>query len=306
MSEHVAKHPHDAAGADTPACWIGAIAALTSLGHRDLQHHIERHSTLFEDRPFDPALLSAISLCNAISTQGFPGRTREVANRTTLWAFGLDLAIDRAATTAQEVEEIVRQCRGVASGSPAASGNHLVAFLTEIQNEVAAAEDLMPSWRNELDRMLSAQLREWHWNTARKSGNRSRQPSFDEYLDNADSLMLTFIALTTWMADPDLQTHQHLDGLISASRSVQRVVRLLNDLATYERELEWGDLNALMLGPTRTDIENRIITLTEEARSRLRPLIQSQLLPAVYLNRLMEFNIGYYRTTDYWGDWSGP
>lgn len=87
----------------------------------------------------------------------------------------------------------------------------------------------------------------------------------------------------------------------AASRAVQRVVRLLNDLGTYERDVQWGDMNGLLLDRSRAEVEERIGELTSEARTLLHDVAEDVPELARYMERQMDFCAGFYGVTDFWG-----
>jgi hypothetical protein len=82
---------------------------------------------------------------------------------------------------------------------------------------------------------------------------------------------------------------------------VQRALRLLNDLATYERDVAWGDLNSLMLGLDRDEVSRRVGELVERCEEIIEPLSARFPDEATYLRRQLGYSVGYYGLTDYWG-----
>ncbi|GFJ91966.1 terpene synthase family protein [Phytohabitans rumicis] len=183
----------------------------------------------------------------------------------------------------------------------AGDGDDLTVFLADIRAELAAAEAfpvLGPVWRDELRRMLDAMVREHDW-----KAEGAALPSFAEYLDNADNLGFSFVFAAHWLFTSPPPADADIARVRAASRAVQRVIRLLNDLATYERDVRWGDLNALLLGPTRKEVSQRAEALAAEARDLVRALRDSQPALANYLERQMDFCVGFYGVTDYWGAW---
>jgi Terpene synthase family 2, C-terminal metal binding len=210
----------------------------------------------------------------------------------------------------------------------------LAHFLTAIRDELSAAPAypaLRAVWRDELERMLTAMAREWDWKAARAEG-RTGHPTFEEYLANADNLGFSFVFATHWISLQGTEstgssgsngaastgssgsdgaggrsaagspTSTEIADIRRASRQAQRVIRLLNDLGTYERDLAWGDLNALALGVTRADVEQRIGRLTAELRDLLDPVESRHPGLAAYMARQVDFCVGFYGITDYWGE----
>jgi hypothetical protein len=146
--------------------------------------------------------------------------------------------------------------------------------------------------------MLRSMALEWEWKSAGTAG----RPSFEDYLANADNFGSTFVNVSHWIFTGGPSWPEHLDALREASREVQRVLRLLNDLATYERDVTWGDLNALLLGVDRAAVTERIAALVERCRELLGPLYGPCPREAVYLERQIGYSTGFYGATDYWGE----
>ncbi|MFD0891332.1 terpene synthase family protein, partial [Streptosporangium algeriense] len=173
-------------------------------------------------------------------------------------------------------------------------------MLAGIRDELAASPAhpvLGPLWREELRRMLEAMLREARWKADKVT------PGFEDYLGNADNLGFSFAFASHWLytAGSGEGLGEILDEVAEASRSVQRVIRLINDLGTYERDVAWGDLNALLLGPERAEVERRVAELAARSRELITPLRDRAPELAGYLERQMDFCAGFYRVTDYWG-----
>lgn len=260
----------------------------------------EEYPALFSAKPFDGALFSTLALATAFSGPWLDHRQQRMANRATLWAFGLDWQVDYVATSEPEAAAIAERCTAVASGADPVPGDDLTAFLAAIRDELAGSDAyplLGPVWRDELGRTLAAMVREHQW-----KGEGVRRPSFEEYLDNADNLGFSFVILAHWIHTDPAPSGVDIEDVRMASWLVQCVIRLLNDLATYDRDVQWGDLNALLLGPDRTDVARHVERLAADARVRISHLRDRQPALADYLERQMEFCVGFYGVADFWGE----
>jgi Terpene synthase family 2, C-terminal metal binding len=274
----------------------GRICAVAGKSQREMREWAAAYPGLYDVKVFDPALFSTLALAAAFSGPWFTGDQLRMANRVCLWCFGLDWLIDHVATSSAEVRGIVRRVRAVADGGPAVPGDDLTLFLADIRDELgtaAAFPALRDVWRDEFQRMLDAMVLEWEWKMGTK-------PTFDEYLANADNLGFSFVLTAHWISTGEPGESPAAEVRVAAG-AVQKVIRLLNDLGTYERDLKWGDLNGLMLGVGREDIDRRIAELTTSARELLRPLQTTRPLLAHYMERQMDFCAGFYGVTDYWG-----
>ncbi|WP_184548104.1 terpene synthase family protein [Streptosporangium becharense] len=284
-------------GGRPTAAECGAICAGAGRAQRDMREWAETYPGLFSARPFDAALYSTLSLAMAFSGPWFTAGQLRMANKTSLWAFGLDWLVDYAATSRQEVGDIARRCLEVAAGGPPSPGDDLTRMLADIRDELScspAFPELGPVWRDELRRMLDGMLVEWDWRSEKAA------PTFEEYLGNADNLGFSFAFTAHWIHVTGHGPVTDVERMREAGRAVQRVIRLLNDLGTYERDVVWGDLNVLLLGDDRAAVERRITELTAHARGLLASLDTHPEL-AGYMERQMDFCAGFYRVGDYWG-----
>ncbi|MEU2718565.1 terpene synthase family protein [Streptomyces sp. NPDC007205] len=222
-------------------------------------------------------------------------------NRSVLWLFALDWLIDHLAATQSEVDGIVQRCLAVADGEPPDETDELARLLAEIRSEVAETPGFTvwgSVWRTELRRVLEGAAREWTW----KTGSRDMLPTFEEYLENADNIGSAWVNVSHWIATADPQHLQdHAEPLQDASREVQRLLRLLNDLATFDRDVHWGDLNCLMLGVDRDTVNARIHATVNRCKTLIAPLKARFPQAAVYLERQMGYSMGFYQNSDYWG-----
>ncbi|MDQ7905580.1 terpene synthase family protein [Phytohabitans sp. ZYX-F-186] len=294
----------DAAGA-LSAVDSGRVSAVAGQAQRDLQAYAARYPALFPSNPFDPALYSTVALANAFCGPWFSADELRVANRATLWAFALDWQIDYLARSHAQVAEIVRRCLAVVDGTPAEEDDLLGQLLADILSTISAAPAypaLRPAWRLEFQRMVEAMAREWEWQASREAGDTAALPTFEDYLDNADNICFSFVFLSHWVSTSGPPPVARAGEVLAAGRKVQEVIRLLNDLGTYDRDVTWGDLNPMMLGVTRDGVTERIGVLVAEALALLRPLHAEQPELAAFLERYIGFNKGFYGLTDYWGD----
>ncbi|GAB1820977.1 terpene synthase family protein [Herbidospora sp. RD11066] len=255
----------------------GRVSGLAAGSARDLTACAAAHSALFPAKPFDATLFNAVSLANAFGSPDATVAELRVANRLSLWIFAVDWLIDHRASRIDEVDAIVDECLDGAAKGP------LTEFLNEIRDEVADPSGLFEA---ELARMLHAMRLEFAWKTG------GEPPTFDAYLGNAANFGSTFVNVAHWIRNGVTGVRD----LLPASDEVQKVLRLLNDLATHHRDVSWGDLNALMLGPTPEEIRAHIAALTATARELIGTGPQSG-----YLGRQIGYSSGFYGVADYWG-----
>ncbi|MEV0808223.1 terpene synthase [Micromonospora sp. NPDC050200] len=289
-------------GSFTVASEQGRICSLAARGQRDLQKQVALHLSLFPDPPVDAAMLSALALSTAFIAPWCTAEQLRVANRASLWVTAEDWRVDRVATSIEEVTEVVAACLAVADGNPPAAGDQLGQLLAGIRDQLAAVPafvHLQPLWREELERMLTADAREWQWRAAREADD-TLLPTPAEYLSNADNYGASFVNVSHWIATGAASTPDQLAELTAASRLVQQVLRLVNDLASYDRDVRSGDLNILMLGVEQDEVRRQVSDQIERCRPLLQALELTCPQEAVYLWRELGFTTGFYHGTDFW------
>ncbi|MFB9836707.1 terpene synthase family protein [Actinoallomurus acaciae] len=282
----------------------GKVCALAMDCLRDLQKCAAEYPALFPTKPFGPTVFSGVALANAFGSPGATAARIRVAARTALWAFAVDWLMDYVATSRDEIDAIVTGCEAVGDGAPPDPDAPVQAFLAALRDDLArrpgwAAQ--YPIWREHLRRYLLANAREWDWKTARAAGDTAALPDLEGYLANADNFGSSLVNVSHWIDNGAVSTAGELERLAEASAEVQRTLRLLNDLATYERDMTWGDLNSLMLGLTPDDVRRRIAASVARCEELIEPLAAGFPEEADYLIRQIGHSSGYYGSTDYWG-----
>ncbi|WP_228010395.1 terpene synthase family protein [Nonomuraea phyllanthi] len=272
------------------AAELGRTSALAVECARRLAAHAAEHPDLFPAKPFDAGFFQSLGLVGAFGSPWASAGRLWAVNRAALWVFALDLQVDYVAKTRDEVAALAEECLAVAGG--AAPRGPLAADLAALRDDLGGD----PRWRDQLERVLIAMLQEWDWRES------SATPALEEYLANADSCGSSFVNLSHWLYTGDTWTLDHLDVVREASDEVQRYLRLLNDLSTYDREARWGDANALTLGAGRDEVTRRMARHARTAAGLIAPIHATSPRTAVYLERQIGFNTGFYGVSDYWGE----
>lgn len=286
---------------------LATVGALTIAGQRDLADRVRAHPDLFDAAPFDAALIGGVAYATACNAAGASSAEIRVANRAALWVFALDWQVDTVATAAERVDHIVSGCLAVADGAVPDPTLPLAGFLAEIRDELATSPGYAahrPLWREELRRTLAAMAREWGWKSARATGDGSVLPDPATYLDGADNTGLAWVNLSHWLRTGGPDCLDRLDELRVVGGRVQRVLRLVNDLATYDRDVAWGpgDLNVLMLGVDRAEVTRQVGDLVDGCVDLLAPLAADCPREASYLARQLGFVTRFYGSgVDFWG-----
>jgi hypothetical protein len=270
----------------------GIICATAADTQRELQEFGISHAAALPST-LDSRFFGAITLANAFGSPRSSASELRMVNRTALWIFASDWLIDHVAQSRDEIDAVVVACLAVADGRPASPEFPLALLLADLHDELVAGPGF-PLWKQQLERYLVSSVREWDW---LRTGC---WPSLEDYLGNSDNVGGTFANLSHWIhigvpAD-------RIQELRPVSQEVQKVLRLLNDLASADRDLTSGDLNVLALGVTRDEARELVTALIEDCRKLMAPQAQSSPSEIAYLQRQIGFNAGFYGITDYWGE----
>lgn len=281
----------------------GRICSVAARGQRDLQAQVATYPGLFPDPPVDATMLSALALSTAFIAPWCSASDLRTANRASLWVTAEDWRIDSETTSLEDVTATVTACLAVAAGDAPADGDELTRFLADIRDDLATAPlfgRLSHLWQDELRRMLGAEIREWRWRAGR-SANAADLPSPDDYLANAAGYGATWVNISHWIATGAVETEEQLVTLGAASQEVEKVLRLVNDLASHERDIKAGDLNILMLGIDEHEVRRQAADLADRCHRLLDPLTDTIPQQVLYLRRVLGFTTGFYHGTDFWG-----
>ncbi|MEU4226547.1 terpene synthase family protein [Nonomuraea sp. NPDC026600] len=268
---------------------LGMACALAAECGRDLRRCAQMYGGLFPPAAFDADFYAALALTGAFSAPWATSHALKIVNRTALWVSAVDRLVDHTTTTRSQVTALARDCLAVADG--AVPRVAVTRFLADLRDELATVKDFEDHrvlWRDQLAGMFDAMDRAWVWRDTRVT------PTFARYLDNADSRGSCFVDLSHWIYAGDEWARHHLEELRAVSAHVQRYLHLLGDLASYRKDVSWGDLNVLMLGVSRAEVTDAMAGLAHEALELLEPVRERSPRTAVYLRRQIGFNAGLH------------
>ncbi|MBP2705553.1 hypothetical protein JOL79_17210 [Microbispora sp. RL4-1S] len=280
-----------------PGAELGAACALAVRLQRAMRAYAAGRPALFSAAQFDAGFFAALSMVSAFGSPWASPDELTAVTRASMWIGALDHQVDVVAESRAEVDDLVAECLAVARGEAPGGGSPLAGMLADIRDGLTGSLSAAPHpiWADQVGRVLSAMAAEWRWKSEKA------RIELGEYLDNADSVGSSFVNVSHWIATGDDWTRLHLEELREVSGVVQRYLRLLNDLATHGRERESGDVNALALGAGRDEVTARMAGLAAECGPLLETVAAGSPRVALYLERQIGFNTGFYGVTDYWG-----
>lgn len=205
--------------------------------------------------------------------------------KTALWVYGLDDILDDPKTSAQSAQQLVAECRSIAScpvGSEAILSDCGRA-LGQLKREFASCAlfgHIWPACVSSLSRLLDGMMFEFWlrlWRT--EMSEAARVPNPDEYLYfGTSSIGLAQVFLLSVIPTNDETVVPHLPQLVPLADRCALVMRLANDLRSFEAEDRVGKANsihaylsmnagrtAMAVADARLGIEN----LLETSRRRL-------------------------------------
>ncbi|GAB2703604.1 terpene synthase family protein [Nocardia thraciensis] len=288
------------------------IACATAVRLRQsMTRWAAAYPVLYDHEPFGSALFGSTALAIAFSAPRSPPDRLNAAARATLWIHGLDWLMDSSELPDAAVHDLMQGCMRVATDNrtdtppplplPAAE---LTTLLAELRDDLIAApafRTLRQHWSAALRRLLAAMKQERQWATDGDSD--VRQPSLRTYLDNADSVAVSFVFTTHWIANGG---GGDIDAIVAASAATQRVIRLINDLATVARDIRTGDTNALFAATSRDEIDRLLGDLERDADAKLRTASRSNPELTDYMRRQWEFCHAFYSRGDLFWNHTDP
>lgn len=250
QSQHVLAVVRDpqSRGELLPVLSSAEIAAIEKL--LDPVVEIARESCEQWNLPSD--LLFPTALLCIVQLGHLPPEAIAIRVSSTLWIFALDDLLDDPNADFGLLARTSRECLLVACGDTAVqSPTHLASALQSLKVALSAYSNfqwLYPFWLTSLQRVMEAMIYE------RLIQIRPVPPSLDEYLWFASqSISVTH----TWITGLVLENHAKFKScvgdLIHLANQCGVVMRLANDLATFERERNVANAVTVLLSELRVD-----------------------------------------------------
>lgn len=174
--------------------------------------------------------------------------------RLSLWVFTLDDLFDEERVPQVELMKRAERYRALAHREiTPPNGDSLATALCELRDDLASYPlfaSLGQEWANALCGTIDGMMREYQWRLAyRKDTNgRATLPTYEEYVATGRYSIggppHMWAALIT---SDDPSTPQHLDHLSAMEQLASTCIRLANDLQSYQKEVDEGKINALVI-----------------------------------------------------------
>jgi hypothetical protein len=172
--------------------------------------------------------------------------------RLSLWVFTLDDLFDEERVPQSELTKRAERYRAIAHNQlKAPAGDSLASALVEIRSDLASYSLFGPlghGWVNALCGTIDGMTREYNWRLSYRRDGAAALPTYEEYL--ATGLYSIGGPPHVWAAlitSGDPSTPSHLEPLRQMERISSTCIRLANDLQSYQKEVEEGKINALVI-----------------------------------------------------------
>jgi hypothetical protein len=174
--------------------------------------------------------------------------------RLSLWVFTLDDLFDEERVPQVELMKRAERYRALAHREiPPPSGDSLATALCELRDDLASYPlfaSLGSEWANALCGTIDGMMREYQWRLAYRKGTDARAtlPTYEEYVATGRYSIggppHMWAALIT---SDDPSTPDHLEHLRAMEQLASTCIRLANDLQSYQKEVDEGKINALVI-----------------------------------------------------------
>ena len=174
--------------------------------------------------------------------------------RLSLWVFTLDDLFDEERVPQGELMKRALRYRALAHREIVCpTGDSLATALCELRDDLATYPLFGPlgaEWANALCGTIDGMMREYQWRLAYRKGTDSRGtlPSYEEYVATGRYSIggppHMWAALIT---SDDPSTSAHIERLRAMEQLASTCIRLANDLQSYQKEIDEGKINALVI-----------------------------------------------------------
>ena len=174
--------------------------------------------------------------------------------RLSLWVFTLDDLFDEERVPQGELMKRAQRYTALAHREMACpTGDSLATALCELRDDLATYSLFGPlgsGWANALCGTIDGMMREYQWRLAYRKGTdeQATLPTYEEYVATGRYSIggppHMWAALITC---DDPSTPAHLAHLSAMEQIASTCIRLANDLQSYQKEVDEGKINALVI-----------------------------------------------------------
>lgn len=242
--------------------------------------------------------------------------------RLSLWVFTLDDLFDEERVPQSELLKRAKRYRELVHREIAPpSGDSLATALCELRDDLAKYPlfgALGTEWANSLCGTIDGMWREYQWRLAYRNGTDASAtlPTYAEYVATGRYSIggppHIWAALIT---SDDPTTPRYLDHLRAMEQLASTCIRLANDLQSYQKEVEEGKINALVIlsrelrarGVSKDDayrqaearVQADILTGLEQLTTLRNHAVTQSGRPEAAIDNIARFVCDFYTHHDY-------
>lgn len=174
------------------------------------------------------------------------------AAKVLFWIFGVDDKVDERIFTLAEIRRKADQWYSIANHGPTNErddNDELTAILLEIRKGLSKShlfEPLREYWSNSVRCLIEAMIQECQYRLQYNAYGACALPPLDEYLHN-DSVGMYLWQSAVLILLRDSSVIEHFESINEAINYAGAAVRLYNDVRTFDREIQEGGINAILI-----------------------------------------------------------
>jgi hypothetical protein len=197
--------------------------------------------------------IPAIALLTATALPRIPPSSAVLASQVVLWVGGVDDRADERMTTLAEMQRKREEWYTIANNGccNGTIDDELTAILVEIRGELsrfALFERLRVHWASSVKSLVEAMAQEYQYALQFDAQGIRALPSLDEYLRTGRQSIGIYLGQSTALIlQNDSSVGQYLEPICEATRYAGAAVRLYNDVQTFDKEIQEGGINAVLI-----------------------------------------------------------
>ena len=186
---------------------------------------------------------------------GLPLHTQLLVGKLILFIFAVDDLADERLLSYVEFKRAGKAWQEIAldgqAAHPVEQDGGLSAVLSEIRGELAQFSifpELCPLWANRLGQLCDAMAGEYDFGLRYKASGETELPALEVYVDGGiHSVGFPFWGTSVLILLDEPPVLEHMDVIGEIILQTGAAIRLYNDVRTYEKEVQEGNVNAVTL-----------------------------------------------------------
>jgi hypothetical protein len=267
-----------------------------AAAYAGLAHEVEESLRWWTDRYpfFDRSRVPALALTTAVHLADLTAAERDVAAAIKLWICAFDDAVDEQQITRIQMDELANESIRLFDATPpntpvvhpmSVALRDIVSRLQRYRTYVS----LRSLIQARVNTYAQGVILQWDWGAARSEQGHVGVPTYAEHMAVArDSTSVPFYLAVCYVLYDDAALMERLPYLVEVGNACATVLRLSNDLRTWDKEDREGTFNTLAALEGELHQADPHLAASDR-RSRAQQLIAERLETAVVeVQRLLD------------------